>query len=92
MLHGDEQDSRDDAGGALDAVSHYRRRAVRSREGLDAARMRALLALAAVVGDVEGWNRSPERTEADVLAAFDDALALVERLPHAEPPPQGVPP
>jgi hypothetical protein len=79
------------ATGALDAVSHYRRTALRSPEGIEAARTRALLALAAVVGDVESWNRSPERTQADVLAALEDALALVERLPDARSS-EGVPP
>ena len=38
---------------------------------------RALLALAAVVGDVDAWNDTKGRTAADVVDALDEAIRLL---------------
>lgn len=35
-------------------------------------------ALYRIVGDVVGWNDEPERTQAEVLEAFDRAIALAQ--------------
>jgi hypothetical protein len=41
-------------------------------------RERALLALAAVVGDLDAWNDAPERRHEDVLEAFEQAGKLLD--------------
>ena len=66
------------APGALDAVWHYRCRASPDPDRLTSAFERASRALVTVMGDPEVWNRAPDRTRDDVLAAFERAIRLCE--------------
>lgn len=70
------------APGALERVW---RRALGDLDGALDGFERANLALAAAVRDVpQRWNDAPERTVADVLAAFEEAIRLVRAPAPAE--------
>jgi hypothetical protein len=64
--------------GALEAVSQHRRRASPEPDRVTRAFDEASLALRAVTGRTEAWNRADGRAQEDVIAAFEQAIRLCE--------------
>jgi hypothetical protein len=62
--------------GALSVVWENWRSAGKPAERVSRGFEMAVLAIAAVIGDVDPWNDAPGRTQADVLAALDRAHEL----------------
>lgn len=60
--------------GALEAVWRWSQAPELARGELE----RATLALSAVVGEIADWNDALERTEAEVVAAFERAIDLLD--------------
>jgi hypothetical protein len=64
--------------GALEAVWQHRCRASQDPQQVTGAFERASLALTAVTGNADAWNRAHDRTHQDVIAAFDRAIRSCE--------------
>jgi hypothetical protein len=70
---------------ALEAVWQHRCRASQDSARVSGAFQRASLALRAVTGDAERWNRAPGRTHEEVIGAFERAIGLCEEAsPHLQ--------